>query len=292
MKMPRLIMLASLAVRILRLFFYKFPRAIKNFSVGLIQTKFRKHQCNICEYRGVEFIYATWFNYFLRCPKCNTYFVSNLPEIGKIRQDFAISDNEEYWLKRGRFVVSSEHCEKDWQGWVDWKVQTFEKLKLEDFENELGSSREALEIGCAEGKILEILRSRKWKTVGLDISEYEAQLCRRLGFDVIVAAAEETNFRDKSFDLVVMFHTLEHATNPARVIKNINSVLRNGGRLILELPYFNSRKRFFEDFNNICHFYFLSEKGVEEILKKPDSLVWINLSTKTRCIDQNAIFAI
>jgi SAM-dependent methyltransferase len=253
----------SFPVRLL----YKLPCAIKNFVVGFLKAKLKKHQCNICGYRKVAFTHATWFQYFLRCPMCDTYFSSNLPDASKIYQEFSISDDEEYWLKRSRYVISDKDCEKDWEGWVDWKNKTFNRLHLEEFEKALGEPRKALEIGCAEGKVLEILKSRQWKVVGLDISEYEARHSKKLGFHVIVAAADKINFRDECFDLAVMFHTLEHTIDPALVIKNIFTILKKGGRLILEVPCVDSRKSFFVDCKSISHHYFFSEKGLEKMLK-------------------------
>jgi SAM-dependent methyltransferase len=215
----------------------------------------------------VTFVHAIWAHYFLRCPNCNIYFISSSPKIEKIRQEFAISDSEEYWLKRGRFVISNKDCEKDWEGWVDWKNKTFKRLNLEEFEKALGESRKALEIGCAEGKVLEILKNRGWKVVGLDISEYETRLCKKLGFNVIVATADKINFRDECFDLIVIFHTLEHTIDPVLVIKNIFTILKKGGRLILEVPCVDSKKSFFVDFKSISHRYFFSENGLEKMLR-------------------------
>lgn len=266
MKIREFVQPASLLRRALRLFCYKFPCTIKNFILGYLNTKFKKHRCNICDCKEIKFISAIWAHYFLRCPQCNICFTSDLPTIEEIRQEFLISNSNEYWLKRGRFVVSKKDCEKDWRGWVDWKNQTFKRLGLEEFENELGGSRKALEIGCAEGKVLGILEKRGWKVVGLELSEYQASLNKEANRNVIIATADKINFHDNCFDLVIMFHTLEHTINPTLVVKNIFSILKKGGRSILEVPYFDTRKSFFEDFNNISHFYFFSEKGLEKML--------------------------
>lgn len=282
MKIRDLVRSASLPRRLLRFFCYKFPCTIKNFVVGFLKAKLKRHQCNICGYRKVEFVYATWVHYFLRCPQCNIYFVLNLPNAEKLCQEYIVSNDKEYLQERGEYAMPN------WNSWMDWKIQTFKRLKLEEFEKEKGSLRRALEIGCAEGKVLEILKERGWNVIGLDVSEYEARLCKKLGFNVIVTTADKINFRDESFDLVVMFHTLEHTTNPMLVVRNVFNTLKKGGRLVFEVPYFVDKKILFEDFSNPGHLYFFSEKGLEKMLRSNgftylDKFIYEDQIHKPRC---------
>jgi 2-polyprenyl-3-methyl-5-hydroxy-6-metoxy-1,4-benzoquinol methylase len=158
-----------------------------------------------------------------------------------------------------------EH-EKGWSDWINWKKHTFKRLRLEEFEKEIGDGGRALEIGCAEGKVLEILKKRGWEVVGLEISEYLAKLCQKSDLKVIIGTAEMINFKKEYFNLVLMFHTLEHTTNPVLVLRNIFSMLRKNGRVILEVPCFKNKNELYADFCNLSHFYFFSERGIEKML--------------------------
>lgn len=250
--------------RFIRFSFYKLPMGLKNYVIGFLKAKFKIQKCNICGSRDLEFVCAMWAHYFLRCSQCNIYFVSNLPNIKKIRQEYLISNSEEHWFERGRYILTTED-DKKWEEWIDWKIRTFHRLKLEEFEKKIGDSKKALEIGCAEGKVSEILKRRGWTVVGLDLSEYMVHLCQELNLNVIIAAAENLNFKNESFDLTVMFHTLEHTVNPLLVLRNVFKVLKRRGRLILEVPYFVDKKAILEDFANIPHFYFFTEKAMNRM---------------------------
>ncbi len=46
-------------------------------------------------------------------------------------------------------------------------------------------------------------------------------------------------FQDSEFDEVYCSHVLEHLSEPFKVMKELNRILRNGGVLILKVPHFS-----------------------------------------------------
>ena len=93
----------------------------------------------------------------------------------------------------------------------------------------------ALDIGCGSGKLLDTLGALGWETHGVDPSAAAVARARSRGHDTRVARAEDPLPRDR-FDLVYLWHVLEHTHEPRRVLENVHRSLRPGGRFHLAVP--------------------------------------------------------
>ncbi len=97
-----------------------------------------------------------------------------------------------------------------------------------------------LDIGCGAGVYLESLRAQGWETWGIEPSPVQAHAVRqRLQLAperVFAGRAEDAAFAAGTFDLVTMFHVLEHLHDPMAVLAKIRSWLREGGTLRLSVP--------------------------------------------------------
>lgn len=96
-----------------------------------------------------------------------------------------------------------------------------------------------LDIGCSSGDYLAYLRSLGWEVYGVELDEGAARYAREhFGIDVRAGSAEHTlnEFPDRSFDVVTMWHVLEHLFDPSLVLAEVHRILRPGGILMLEMP--------------------------------------------------------
>jgi len=109
-------------------------------------------------------------------------------------------------------------------------LNSFLKKFLKDNKNQI------LEIGCGTGGNLPILKN--WgRVVGLDCSELALKFCRERGFnDLVLGKAENTDFPDKFFDLVVALDVLEHIKDDEQALRESNRVLKEGGYLLATVP--------------------------------------------------------
>ena len=98
--------------------------------------------------------------------------------------------------------------------------------------------RKLLDLGCGMGTFLHLAQSEKWQSIGVDLSKEGCQFAReQYGLDVLCSDLFEANFPSNYFDVVTLFHVLEHVPDPNSLLIEINRVLKPSvGRLVIEVP--------------------------------------------------------
>jgi len=95
-----------------------------------------------------------------------------------------------------------------------------------------------LDLGCGDGALLELLCEKKGiKGYGVEISEEGLSLCLEKGLYCYQADIDEglVDYRDNSFDFVILNQTLQSTKRPGFIIKEI---LRIGRKAIISFPNF------------------------------------------------------
>jgi 2-polyprenyl-3-methyl-5-hydroxy-6-metoxy-1,4-benzoquinol methylase len=94
-----------------------------------------------------------------------------------------------------------------------------------------------LDIGCGYGYFLHAVRQAGFSVKGLDVSDWAAGYARdSLGIDVTVSDVSAGVFEPESFDVVSMWHSLEHMMDPNEALHAASLWLKPGGVLIVDVP--------------------------------------------------------
>jgi SAM-dependent methyltransferase len=94
-----------------------------------------------------------------------------------------------------------------------------------------------LEIGCSHGKFLYEMKILGWDVKGIDMSPEAVSKGRNFfGLDLIQGDIDRVNFKENSFDVIVMRMALEHMYSPASVLTKVNKWLRPNGYLVVIVP--------------------------------------------------------
>lgn len=96
----------------------------------------------------------------------------------------------------------------------------------------------ALDVGCATGACLSVLRDLGLRAHGIDVNEHAVTIARRLVPEAEIHAGwlEEAPLAPASFDLVVLSDVIEHARDPWAFMGRITELLRPGGRVVILTP--------------------------------------------------------
>lgn len=152
------------------------------------------------------------------------------------------------------FEAESKEYDKDYERVKNWnKIPPFEdrikKLvpKRIDFFHkfvEYKGECKVLDVGGGDGYATYILSKRNPKAEFrlIDLSEVvvkEAKINLRNVTNVVdvkQSAAEEIEYDDGQFDVVIMSQLLEHLKEPVRAIKECHRVLKKGGYMVVSTP--------------------------------------------------------
>ncbi len=95
-----------------------------------------------------------------------------------------------------------------------------------------------LEIGCGIGSIVSELSGQGYDITGTDISSQAIEYGLKKYGDIKlqVQPAEELQFEDRTFDIVLSFDLFEHIARVDRHISEVHRVLKEGGSYLFQTP--------------------------------------------------------
>ena len=94
-----------------------------------------------------------------------------------------------------------------------------------------------LELGCLTGHFLALARGAGYEPTGIEPDPVAAGYARRQ-FDLSVheTVIPHLYLEDCSFDVIAMFHVMEHLTEPMKTLVNLRRILTETGLLAVEIP--------------------------------------------------------
>ena len=131
---------------------------------------------------------------------------------------------------------------------LDSGERTAAVRKLEIVSKKIGGidGKFVLEIGCATGDLLSVMKSMGAKVAGLEISSYAAKIARERSLPVMTGTIDSIADR-WSFDVIVAFELIEHVTSPSKFLNDVAGLLRDGGYLAISTPNYACAHRFGKD---------------------------------------------
>jgi SAM-dependent methyltransferase len=98
-----------------------------------------------------------------------------------------------------------------------------------------------LDFGCGGGSFLQRMDQLGWQATGVDISTVAVERIReQLGLRALVGSLPHSELTRGSFDVVTMWHSLEHVHDPLGALRAAHDLLTPGGRLLVAAPNIDS----------------------------------------------------
>lgn len=114
-----------------------------------------------------------------------------------------------------------------------WSLQKKAKLILQQH-GEVGS---LLDVGAGTGDFLKVAKEKGWQVHGMEPNKNAAKLALEKGIDL---KASLNDFEGKQFDVVTLWHVLEHIPDLEETILKLAALVKPQGALIIAVPNFKS----------------------------------------------------
>ncbi len=129
------------------------------------------------------------------------------------------------------------------------------------------SSGKLLDIGSGTGDFLATAKQKNWTVFGVEPSKDARALSEKKG---IYVSEELTGIDEMEFDVITLWHVLEHVPDLENYIQEISKRLKSSGTLIVAVPNFKSQdakhyKEFWAAYDVPRHLWHFSRPGIERL---------------------------
>jgi len=198
----------------------------------------------------------------VKCKRCGLVFRDPRPTQQEIHEQYSANYHIERLLRQklGTEKGIEEEIKKN-------IGRSEEMLKYFSKETKL------LDIGCSVGFFLASLKRYGWDATGIDISEWACEFARKkFGLNVFAGTIEEIQFNER-FNVITMYHILEHLPRPLQSLKRVSELLADDGVLIIKGPNLGSFDRIWHGINwrgysDRTHLYYFTLETYRMILEK------------------------
>lgn len=159
-----------------------------------------------------------------KCKDCDLLFTNPRPTAEEIAPYY---DFPEYY--------SHEDRSKNLTHWIYQIVRNHSISKKIELIEQFSEKGKLLDYGCGTGELLNEARINLWKVTGVEPNEKaRTQAIKKLGNKVYPTLDDLK--KESEFDIITLFHVLEHIHDLRKTVKKLLSHLKSDGHLIIAVP--------------------------------------------------------
>ncbi|WP_298397471.1 class I SAM-dependent methyltransferase [Flavobacterium sp.] len=141
------------------------------------------------------------------------------------------------------------------------------KLKLINSESPKGR---ILDIGAGVGDFLSVAKNDGWEIIGKEPSEKAKAIAQKKG---VVFVNDLIELESNSFDVITMWHVLEHVPDLENQIAELKRLLKPNGTILIAVPNFksfdaNHYKHFWAAYDVPIHLWHFSKTAIQKLFQK------------------------
>ena len=176
----------------------------------------------------------------------------------------------------------SEYYEtEDYISHTDSKRNLFEKVyhsirqislkrKLKLINSFKSEHKTLLDFGCGTGDFLNTAQNNNWIVSGIEPNEEARNIANQKTDNTVFNTSQLTGFKKYSFDVITLWHVLEHIPNLEQQITLLKSLLKKNGVLIIAVPNHksydaNHYKQFWAAFDVPRHLWHFNQESISKL---------------------------
>ena len=151
------------------------------------------------------------------------------------------------------------------------KVSLKRKLKL--INSYSSEEKKLLDVGSGTGDFLQIAQKNKWAVSGIEPNEKARTIANTKTNNSVFEVSHLLKFKKQSFNVITLWHVLEHLPKLDEHISILRSLLKPEGTLIIAVPNYNSYdakyyKEFWAGYDVPRHLWHFSQSSVSKLVEK------------------------
>ncbi len=129
-----------------------------------------------------------------------------------------------------------------------------------------------LDIGAGTGDFLVVAKANGWQITGIEPSHKAKEIALKKGVHFV---ENTSNLENNSFEVITMWHVLEHVPNIENQIKELKRLLKPNGIILIAVPNFNSFDAkhyglFWAAYDVPRHLWHFSKTAIDKLFQKEE----------------------
>ena len=144
------------------------------------------------------------------------------------------------------------------------------KRKLKLINSFASEDKKLLDVGCGTGDFLQIAQQVNWTVTGIEPNEEARKIANSKTNNSVFNVKQLLEFEKQSFDVITLWHVLEHLPNLNEHVSILKSLLKEKGNLIIAVPNYKSYdamyyKNFWAAFDAPRHLWHFNQESVAKL---------------------------
>jgi len=147
------------------------------------------------------------------------------------------------------------------------KIKSINKLN--------GGVGSVLDIGAGTGDFLKAAAEKSWVVQGVEINPAAREIAKSKNIELFESIDD---FQGETFDVVTLWHVLEHLPDLYQTVQKIEALVKEGGTLVIAVPNFNSKdaayyQNFWAAYDVPRHLWHFSQASMRSLFSSEFELV-------------------
>lgn len=193
---------------------------------------YKEEKCPVCHKCNSQLLYSLEEGKLVSCQNCETVFFSPRPTPEELESFYnSISYRECY----KNSAMTGESFARSRYQQLHGLVNRYAPSLLSK------QNKHFLDIGCGEGDLLSVAAKDGWEITGTELSQKAVDRANSLlNNKVLTGDIHSLDLPHNFYDLITIYHVIEHLLDPVKTITQIKQLLKPGGLAFIETPNIGS----------------------------------------------------
>ena len=167
----------------------------------------------------------------MKCANCNFQFTNPRPDQDNIGKFYESDDYISHTNKGNNPINIIYKLVRNYS--TQNKIKLIKKISKKD-------KAKILDYGTGTGFFLNAIKEKGWKTVGVEPDQKARENAEKLLGQKIYADLKEIGLLDNKYDVITLWHVLEHIHDLNQVFSTLKGLLKEKGKIIIAVPNIDS----------------------------------------------------